>query len=86
MKKVIIAAALAAFVAGPALAQTAAPAAPAAKPAAPTAAAPTTTAPAATPMKGKERTAKSMECSKQADSQGLHGKPRKKFMSTCKKS
>jgi hypothetical protein len=33
-----------------------------------------------------ERTAKSLECSKQADAKSLHGKPRKKFMSTCKKS
>jgi hypothetical protein len=32
------------------------------------------------------RTAKSLECSKEADAKSLHGKPRKKFMSTCKKS
>lgn len=32
------------------------------------------------------RTAKSLECSKQADAKSLHGKPRKKFMSSCKKS
>ena len=32
------------------------------------------------------RTAKSLECSKQADSKNLHGKPRKKFMSSCKKA
>ena len=32
------------------------------------------------------RTAKSLECSKQADSKALHGKPRKKFMSQCKKA
>ncbi|MDQ2762398.1 MAG: PsiF family protein [Pseudomonadota bacterium] len=31
------------------------------------------------------RTAKSLDCSKQADSKGLHGKPRKSFMSSCKK-
>jgi hypothetical protein len=36
--------------------------------------------------KDKPRTAKSLECSKQADEKGLHGKPRKKFMSTCKKA
>jgi hypothetical protein len=35
--------------------------------------------------KGKARTAKSLECSKQADEKALHGKPRKKFMSECKK-
>jgi hypothetical protein len=32
------------------------------------------------------RTAKSLECSKQADAKSLHGKPRKKFMSSCKKA
>jgi len=32
------------------------------------------------------RTAKSLECSKQADAKGLHGKPRKSFMSSCKKA
>ena len=31
------------------------------------------------------RTAKSLECSKEADAKSLHGKPRKKFMRTCKK-
>jgi hypothetical protein len=81
MKKLVLLATLASFVAAPAFAQTAAPATPAAKPAA---AAPATAAPAAKPAKA-ERTAKSMECSKQADTQNLHGKPRKKFMSTCKK-
>ena len=30
------------------------------------------------------RTAKSLDCSKQADAKGLHGKPRKGFMSSCK--
>jgi hypothetical protein len=32
----------------------------------------------------KPRTAASMECSKQADAKGLHGKERKKFRSDCK--
>jgi hypothetical protein len=32
------------------------------------------------------RTAKSLDCSKQADVKGLHGKPRKSFMSSCKKA
>jgi len=32
------------------------------------------------------RTAKSLDCSKQADAKGLHGKPRKGFMSSCKKA
>ena len=34
----------------------------------------------------KPRSAKSLECSKEADAKNLHGKPRKKFMSRCKKS
>jgi hypothetical protein len=31
------------------------------------------------------RSAASLECSKQADAKGLHGKERKKFRSECKK-
>jgi hypothetical protein len=41
---------------------------------------------AAAKTEAKPRTAKSLECSKQADTKNLHGKPRKKFMSSCKKS
>ena len=53
--------------------------------------APAPTAPAAPAAKtpkapGAPRTAKSLDCSKQADTQNLHGKPRKTFMSKCKKS
>ena len=40
----------------------------------------------AAPAKKVERTAKSLECSKQADTKNLHGKPRKVFMRTCKKA
>jgi invasion protein IalB len=49
--------------------------------------APTTPAPAtkAAPAEKKQRTAASLECSKQADTKGVHGKERKKFMSDCKK-
>ena len=32
------------------------------------------------------RTAASLECSKEADAKGLHGKERKKFRSECKKA
>jgi psiF repeat len=32
------------------------------------------------------RTAKSIDCSKQADAKGLHGKERRKFRAACKKS
>jgi hypothetical protein len=34
----------------------------------------------------KPRTAASLECSKEADAKGVHGKERKKFMSGCKKA
>ncbi len=42
----------------------------------------TTTAPAAKPA--VTHSAKSIECSKEADAKGLHGKARKKFRSACK--
>jgi len=42
-----------------------------------------TAAPAA--KTAKPRSAESLECSKQADAKGLHGKERKKFRSECKK-
>ncbi len=32
----------------------------------------------------KPRTAQSLECSRKADAQNVHGKPRKTFMSKCK--
>ena len=34
----------------------------------------------------KPRTAESLECSKEADAKGLHGKERKKFRAECKKA
>jgi hypothetical protein len=34
----------------------------------------------------KPRTASSLECSKEADAKGLHGKERRKFRSECKKA
>ena len=57
--------------------------------------APATPAPAATPAPKmapaekkaeKPRSAASLECSKQADAKGLHGKERKKFRSECRKA
>jgi hypothetical protein len=61
---------------GSAFAQTAAPAA-----------APAATAPAAKmDKKPVVHTAASLECSKEADAKGLHGKERKKFRSDCKKT
>jgi hypothetical protein len=63
---------------GSAFAQTTAPAATPAAPAA---------APAAkTDKKPVVHTAASLECSKEADAKGLHGKERKKFRSDCKKA
>jgi psiF repeat len=42
---------------------------------------------AAPAPKGKKaQTPESLECSKQADAKGLHGKERKKFRSECKKA
>jgi hypothetical protein len=40
--------------------------------------------PAASAKAKAPRSAKSLECSKQADDKGLHGKERKKFRSECK--
>ncbi|HXB77296.1 MAG TPA: PsiF family protein [Bradyrhizobium sp.] len=62
--------------ASPAFAQTAAPAAKS-----------DSAAPAASDKKmAKPRTAASLECSKEADAKGLHGKERKKFRAECKKA
>jgi hypothetical protein len=53
-------------------------------------AAPAATAPAdkMAPAKKAEkpRSAASLECSKEADAKGVHGKERKKLMSECKKT
>lgn len=48
-----------------------------------------TPAPAAdkmAPADKKPRSAASLQCSKDADTKGVHGKERKKFMSDCKKA
>jgi len=63
------------LLASPALAQTSAPAAKS-----------DSMAPASDKKMQKPRTAQSMECSKEADAKGLHGKERKKFRSECKKA
>ncbi|HEU4806360.1 MAG TPA: PsiF family protein [Nitrobacter sp.] len=59
---------------GTAFAQTMAPATPA----------PTSKMAPATKKVQKPHTAASLECSKEADAKGLHGKERKKFRSECK--
>jgi hypothetical protein len=84
--RLLMTAAASLMLAGSAFAQTTAPATPAA-PSAKTAPAKTAPAKAETPKAAKpERTAASLECSKQADAKGLHGKERKKFRSDCKKN
>ena len=68
------------FLMSSAFAQTAAPAAPAATPAPASKMAPAE-------KKGPVvHSAASLECSKEADAKGLHGKERKKFRSECKKT
>jgi hypothetical protein len=42
--------------------------------------------PAAAKKAQAPRSAKSLECSKEADAKNVHGKARKKFMRTCKKA
>lgn len=59
--------------------------APAAKAPAPAKAAPATSA-GTSPSDVAAKTAKSKECSAQADQKGLHGKARKKFRDACKKA
>jgi invasion protein IalB len=46
---------------------------------------PTATPAAPAAKTPKVHTAASLECSKEADAKGLHGKERKKFRSECKK-
>ena len=74
MRKLLIAAIVGSFCASAAIAQTP----------------PSTTTPPPAAAKTKKaasqpRSAESLECSKQADAQGLKGKPRKTFRAKCKK-
>jgi hypothetical protein len=55
-------------------------------PATPAPAAKAAPAPAAEKKAEKPRSAASLECSKEADTKGIHGKERHKFMSECKKA
>jgi hypothetical protein len=64
------------FLMSSAFAQTATPATPA----------PAAKAAPAEKKAEKPRTAASLECSKEANTKGVHGKERKKFMSECKKA
>ena len=69
----------AAMLTGAAFAQTPAPAS-----SAPAATAPSASAPVAGAGKHPQ-SARSLECSKEADAKGLHGKKRKNFREECKK-
>jgi hypothetical protein len=73
--RVALAAFASLFLVSSAFAQTPATPAPAAK-----------AAPAAEKKAEKPRSAASLECSKEADTKGVHGKERHKFMSECKKA
>jgi hypothetical protein len=74
MRQVLLATIIGAFCASGALAQTTSPSPPSAS------------APASKgKVLAKARSAESIECSKQADAKGLHGKPRKAFRSKCMK-
>ncbi len=77
LSRAAVAALASLFLAGTALAQSA----PAAKSDTKT----ETAAPAAKKM-AKPHSAASIECSKEADAKGLHGKERKKFRAECKKA
>jgi hypothetical protein len=78
MRKFMIAAIVASFCATGAIAQTTT------APTPPAGTAPSTATPKAK-VAPKERSAASLECSKQADAKGLHGKARKTFRAQCKK-
>lgn len=85
LSSLCIATAVASFLfTGAVNAQTQTTPAPAAKSAAPATAAPKAAKSAKAPKAAKPRTAVSLECSKQADAKGLHGKERKKFRAQCK--
>jgi hypothetical protein len=78
MRKTLLAAVISSFCASAAFAQTT-PSTPAANPPAATKTIPKTQ------TTTKARTAESIECSKQAGANGLHGKERRKFRAVCKK-
>jgi hypothetical protein len=67
-----------------ALSQAAQPATPPGAKSAPPAA--TMPAPAASDKTSQPRSAVSIECSKEADAKGLHGKARREFRSECRKN
>jgi hypothetical protein len=83
MAAALAAVTLLSFAPGAAFAQTTQPATPPAKS---STSAPATSAPAPSSATSKQRSTVSMECSKEADAKGLHGKARKEFRSECRKN
>ena len=86
--RLILCTAAAALLASASLAQVPLPGAKVAKTSSTTTSATTaaTTPKAAPKAAPKPRTAASLQCSKDADAKNIHGKPRKAFMSSCKKA
>ena len=86
--RLILCTAAAALVAGASLAQVPLPGAKGVAKTSSTTTSATTaaTTPKAAPQAQKPRTAASLQCSKDADAKNIHGKPRKAFMSQCKKA
>ena len=83
--RLILCTAAAALLAGTALAQAPAPGMAPAQPSKATTAKTMTTASNAKAAP-KPRTAASLQCSKDAEAKNVHGKPRKAFMSSCKRA
>jgi hypothetical protein len=84
MAAALAAAALLSVAPAAAFAQTSQPATP--PPAKSSTPAPASSAPASSDTSSKPRSAVSIECSKEADAKGLHGKARKEFRSECRKN
>ncbi|WP_206243989.1 PsiF family protein [Novosphingobium terrae] len=85
--KLTLLAVAAALLSTPVMAQAPSPAKPSPKATAPAVKPAVPAKPASVAVKGQApRTAKSIDCSKQADAKNVHGKARKSFMSHCKKA
>ena len=87
MAAALAAVTLLSFAPGAAFAQTTQPVTPpAAKSATPASSTPAQATSAPPSSSSKQRSTVSMECSKEADAKGLHGKARKEFRSECRKN
>ena len=85
MKRLILCTAVLSLLASAAFAQAPTPNMPPAQPPKATTAKAMTTTTASASTAQKPRTAASRQCSKDADAKNIHGKPRKAFMSQCKR-